>query len=168
MVKDDDKKPKTAQLVLDLELQDFLDVVSKAGGRSSISDSLSEHVVEGEALKKAWFKHVLLTLEKLNDYLETTRVVEIPQLRQELREEIAAVKKELKDALEKLEHTVEKNEDDLKVYKKDTIDPMSKTLTTLSVKTGILATVFSFFGSGLMALIIYLLRDYILKGMLGG
>ena len=162
---DKDKKQKSGQLVLDLELQDVLDIVSKAGNRSSISEELSDHVIEGESLKKAWFKHVLLTLEKLNDTVETTRTVDIPQLRKELQNDIVGVRAELKGDINKVERKIERNEEDLKQYKKETrdiIDPMNKSLITLSVKIGLFALVFSFFGSGLMALIVYLIRDYLL------
>ena len=166
----EDRRQKSGQLVLDLELQDLLDIVSKAGGRHSISEPLSEHVVEGEALKKAWYKHVLLTLEKMDAYLDTTRNVELPQLRSELKDDLHELRRELKSAIEKLERRLEKHEDEFKLYQKelkDTIDPISKSVTILIVKLGLFATLFGFLGSGIMALIVYLMRDLIAKHVFG-
>ena len=164
---DEDRKQKSGKLVLDLELQDILDLASKTNPRSTISESLSNHVIESEALKKAWFKHVLLSLEKLDDYLETTRNVEIPQLRAELRKEIYDLKLELKEIISELKVQVVKDEEAFSKFKVDKIEPMSTNLTVLKVKVAMFAAGCGFLGGGLMALIIYLLRDYILKGMLG-
>jgi hypothetical protein len=153
---DDKKKGK---VTLDIELDDLINIVSKSssGPVSSIRDASFSHAVEGEDLKKAWFKHMLLSMEKLNDLIETVRRVDISNLKNDIKDEIKIIDRKL-----------EKAEDELKVYKKDVIDPISNTVITLTVKLGLYSALAGFVGSGFMALLVYILRDYLLKPTLGG
>ncbi len=151
---DDSKKGK---ITLDIELQDLLSIVSKSGTEPAISGPYS-HTVESEDIKKAWFEHMLLSMEKLSTLVETVRSVDMFNLRTELKQDI-----------QKLENRFVKAEDELKVYKKDIIDPINNKVITLTVKLGIFGLMAGFVGSGIMTLILYIIREYLIKpAVMGG
>lgn len=149
MVEED--RRATGKVTLDIELKDLINIVSKSDS-TPLRDVNLSHSVEGEELKKAWFKHMLLSMEKLNDLIETVRRVDIANLKMEFKEEIKLVDKRL-----------EKSEDELKQYKKDIIDPINNKVITLTVKIGLFSALAGFLGSGLMGLLIYILRDFLLR-----
>ena len=142
---------KEGKVTLDIELSDLIKIVSKSNS-SPISGSPSQHSIEGEELRKAWFKHVLLSMEKMGDTIQTIRTTDLSDLRKELKAEI-----------DKIDGRVTKNEDALTTYKKDIINPLSHKVTTLMVKLGVWGVVAGFIGSGLMALLIYVLKEYYFK-----
>ena len=145
-------RAKTSTVTIDIGMDDLLDMVSKSGSKTPIEIAPSSHSVEGEDLKKAWFKHVLISMEKLNDQVEDIR-----------REDIVSIRTELKANVEKLEKTVEKVEDELKAYKKDIIDPLSTKVLTLTVKIGIWSVVAGFVGSGVMGILLTIVKEYLSK-----
>lgn len=145
-------RAKTSTVTIDIGMNDLLDMVSKSGSKTPIEIAPSSHSVEGEDLKKAWFKHVLISMEKLNDQVEDIR-----------REDIVNIRTELKANIEKLEKTVEKVEDELKAYKKDIIDPLSTKVLTLTVKIGIWSVVAGFVGSGVMGILLTIVKEYLSK-----
>lgn len=150
---------KTNKVTLDIELQDLLNAVSKKSSNGPINDVLSDHDIEGEALKKAWFKHVLLSVEKLNDIIENIRRVDISNVRAEWKEELSnvtriinkletEVKAEIKDVRDK----AIKAEDELKEYKKDVIDPLNTKVITMVAKFGIISVIAGCVGGGIIGL----------------
>lgn len=151
---DDSKKGK---ITLDIALQDLLDAVSKSGTASTISDSYS-HVIEGEELKKAWFEHMLLSMEKLSTSVEAVKSVDMLNLRTELKQDIRRVDDKLV-----------KTDDELKVYKKDVIEPINNKVITLTVKLGMWGVLAGFVGSGVMTLLLYIIRQYLIHpSIMGG
>jgi hypothetical protein len=144
-------KTKTNTVTLDIELQDLLDIVSKSGSKALLSNETTAHIMEGEDLKKAWFKHVLINIEKLADLIETVRRVDMGNLRTELKNEI-----------DNLEKKLEKYDTELKQYKKDVIDPLNNKVLTITIKLGIWSVIAGFFGSGIMAIIVYIIKEHIL------
>lgn len=149
-------KGKSNVVTLDIEMQDLLDVVSKPNNISSasINDPYSNNL-GGEDLKKAWFKHVLISVEKLNDQIESLRYVEMENFRKEFKDDVA----DLKEAIKKVEVKVEKNDDELKLYKKEIIVPLSNTVVTLTVKLGIWSLIAGFVGSGVMGIILRMIKN---------
>lgn len=142
----------TNKITLDIELKDLLNIVSKGESTHTLRDMSLSHSIEGEELKKAWFKHMLLSMEKLNDLIETVRRVDILSLKNEIKEDLKSIEKKF-----------EKADDELKQYKKDMIDPINNKVITLTVKLGLFSTLAGFLGSGLMGLLLYILRDYFLR-----
>jgi DNA anti-recombination protein RmuC len=111
------EKKLADEITLKMKIEDILEVVSKSSKSSMISDSQT-HFAEGEDLKKAWFRHMLFSMEKLNDLVETVRSVDITNLKTDLKEEIRKV--ELR--IEKLEQQIKENRTELfsKIDKVDT------------------------------------------------
>ena len=142
----------TNKITLDIELKDLLNIVSKGESTHTLRDMSLSHSIEGEELKKAWFKHMLLSMEKLNDLIETVRRVDILSLKNEIKEDLKSIEKKF-----------EKADDELKQYKKDMIDPINNKVITLTVKLVLFSTLAGFLGSGLMGLLLYILRDYFLR-----
>ena len=155
---------KTSTVTLDIELQDLLDVVSKSGSKPPLSIETTTHSMEGEDLKKAWFKHVLISMEKLNDQIDSVRRIELPDIQGEFKVDI----NELKELIKRVEVKVDKAEDELKVFKKDVISPLSDKVLTLAVKIGIYSVIAGFVGSGLMGIIVYTIKEYIIKSAVTG
>jgi hypothetical protein len=149
-------KGKSNVVTLDIEMQDLLDVVSKPNSTfpSNANDPYLSNL-GGEDLKKAWFKHVLISVEKLNDQIESLRYVEMVNLRSECKDDIG----DLKELIKKIETKAEKNDDELKMYKKEIIVPLSNTVVTLTVKLGIWSLIAGFIGSGVMGIILRMIKN---------
>lgn len=114
---DDTPEKKLAEeITLKMKIEDILEVVSKSGNRSMISDTQT-HSAESEDLKKAWFRHMFSSMEKLNDLIENVRSVDITNLKIELREEI----KKVEIRIEKLEGQIKENRNEL-LSKVDKVD----------------------------------------------
>jgi len=146
-----DKDPtQTGKITLDIELKDLLDIVSKSGGSSKISEPLTSHIIEGEDLRKAWFKHVLISVEKLNDLIETVRRIELVNLRSEF-----------KDDLKVLNSKMEKAEDNFNNYKLNTIDPIKTSIVELKVKLAFWVLIVSTIGGGVATIIFTFLKAFI-------
>ena len=137
---------KSGKVTLDIELKDLLDIVSRSDKQGGISPPTA-HMMESEDLKKAWYKHLLISLEKLNDLVETIRRHDLVNLRQEFKEE-----------LKELEVKVDKNDDELKAYKKDIIDPINNKVITLVAKLGVWSVIAGFIGSGIMGGLFFLVK----------
>lgn len=155
---------KTSTVTLDIELQDLLDVVSKSGSKPPLSNEPATHSKEGEDLKKAWFKHVLISMEKLNDQIESIRRIELIDVQNGFKVDT----NELKEFIKRVEVKVDKAEDELKIYKKEIIAPLSDKVLTLAVKIGIYSVIAGFVGSGLMGIIVYTIKEYIIKSAVTG
>ncbi len=155
---------KTSTVTLDIELQDLLDVVSKSGSKPPLSNETSAHSMEGEDLKKAWFKHVLISMEKLNDQVESIRRVDLIDIQDEFKESI----NDVKETIKKIEQKIDKAEDELKAYKKDIVSPLSDKVLTLAVKLGVWSVIAGFIGSGLMGLIFYIIKEHVIKPAIVG
>ena len=111
---------KSEEITLKMKIEDILEVVSKSGSRAMISDNAS-HIAEGEDLKKAWFRHVLSSMEKLGSLVETIRSVDMTNLKSDLKDEIRKVEARL----DRIEQQIRDNRKELS-EKAETID---KTLT---------------------------------------
>lgn len=155
---------KTSTITLDIELQDLLEVVSKSGSKPPFSNETNTHSMEGEELKKAWFKHVLISMEKLNDQVESIRRIDLVDIQDEIKASISDVK----EIIKKTDARVEKAEDELKVYKKEVISPLSDKVLTLAVKLGIWSVIAGFIGSGLMGIILYIIKEHVIKPTIAG
>lgn len=155
---------KTSTVTLDIELQDLLDVVSKSGSKPPLSTETNAHAMEGEDLKKAWFKHVLISMEKLNDQVESIRYTDIVEIRNDLKIDI----NDVKEFIKRVETKVDKAEDELKVYKKEVLTPLNEKVLTLAVKIGVYSVIAGFIGSGLMGIIIYVIKEYAIKPVITG
>jgi hypothetical protein len=145
------------KVTLDIELKDLVDMVSRAK-TPPVTGAPSQHAVEGEELRKAWFNHMLISMEKLGDNVQDIRMKDMVSLRREM-------KSELKAEIKRVEDRVTKDEDALNEYKKDTVKPLSDKITAIVAKLGVWGVLAGFVGSGLMGLVFYLLREYIfMKG----
>ena len=158
------ERVKTSTVTLDIELQDLLDVVSKSSTKPPLGTELATHSMEGEDLKKAWFKHVLIGMEKLNDQIDSIRRGDLINIQNDFKSDIT----ELKELIKKIESKFDKAEDELKVYKKDTISPLSEKVLTLAVKLGVWSIIAGFVGSGLMGIIFYTIKEYVIKPAVSG
>ena len=134
---------KSGQITLDL--QDLLDVVSKA---KDSPISTTDRGMEAEDLKRAWFNHVLLSMEKLSAAIEDVRRVDIVGLRNELKTEI-----------EKVEEKVDKNNDDLTEYKKDVIIPLNDKIVSVTTKIAVWGAAAGIFGSALMLFASWIVKN---------
>ena len=134
---DNSKDPK--KVTLDIEMQDLVDIVSKVSSGRSISSSSTTRISEGEDLRKAWFKHMFISVEKLNDLIEDVRRIDIPKLRDEIS-----------IRYDKVDNKVGKLED--KFLR------MSNKLSTLTGKISVWALLGGCIGSGVIALVVYLLK----------
>lgn len=164
----DKDKLKTGKVTLDIELQDLLDVVSRKGGVGPINEPLSEHDVEGEALKKAWYKHMLLSMEKLNDVVESIRRIDMVNLRNELKDDLLRIDIKIEKANDEFKIYKEKVNDESKAYKKDIIDPLNNKVITMWVKLGMLSLIAGCVGGGIIGLIFFVLREYFIKPAVNG
>ena len=152
-----DETTKPGKITLDIELQDLLSIVSKSGTTAPISELSASHRIEGEDLRKAWFKHVMLNIERHDDLIEKIRRIDIVNLRSELKEE-----------LRRVEAKTEKAEDELKTYKSRVIDPINNKVITLTAKLRVWSFLAGLCGSGLMAILIYVVKEFVLKPTVGG
>jgi oligoendopeptidase F len=185
---------KSGKVTLDVEIKDLLNIVSKSNAKPVLSESLA-HAIESEDLKKAWFRHTLQSLEKLNDLIETVRRVDIANLKSDMKEEI----KRVDSKVDKVEGNIKETnagisdritilENDLRMYKDDVsnmfiskdkelqeykdnikenaIEPIKTKVLSLTIKLGIWATIGGFVGSSLLAFILYMLRQYLLKSFI--
>lgn len=166
---------KTNKVTLDIELQDLLTAVSKKSNNGPVSDVLSDHDIEGEALKKAWFRHVLLSVEKLNDIIENIRRVDINNVRVEWREDLSNITKtinkleaDIKAEIKDIRDKATKSEDEFKAYKKDVIDPLNTKVITMVAKFGIISVIAGCVGGGIIGLIFFVVKESIIKPAVTG
>jgi len=153
---DRDKKNQ-GKVTLDIELKDLVDMVSRAK-TPPVTGAPSQHAVEGEELRKAWFNHMLISMEKLGDTVQDIRLKDIVNLRKE-------VKSDLKAEIKRVEDRISKDEDALNEYKKDIVKPLSDKVTSIAAKLGVWGVLAGFVGSGIMGLVFYLLREFVfMKG----
>jgi len=147
---------KTDKVTLDIEFKDLVDMVSRSKA-PLISGTYSKHMIEGEELKKAWFQHVLISMEKLGDTIQEVRTKDLVELRKEL-------KAEFQKEIQRVEAKVIKDEDTFEIYKKETIKPIHDKLTVLVTRLATWSVLAGFIGSGLMCLLMYLAKEYFFKG----
>jgi hypothetical protein len=141
------------KVTLDIELKDLLDIVSKSSGRShTISEQASDHMIEGEDLRKAWFKHLLISMEKLNDLVENIR-----------RHDLSELKQEFKSDLKALENKIAGVEKEFKDHKKDVVDPLNNKVIALTVKLGLISLMAGVVGSGITGLLFFALKEFLFK-----
>lgn len=146
----DDRRSR--KVTLDMEIEDLVEMVSKRKGALISEIPPSQHSIEGEELRKAWFKHMLLSMEKLSDQILDIRKTDLAQLKADLKED-----------LKTLDAKVIKNQDSLDMYKRDVVGPISVKLTTLVAKLGVWSVIAGFIGSGLMAMLVFILQKYVFK-----
>lgn len=146
----DDRRSR--KVTLDMEIEDLVEMVSKRKGALISEAPPSQHSIEGEELRKAWFKHMLLSMEKLSDQILDIRKTDLAQLKADLKEDLRT-----------LDAKVIKNQDSLEAYKKDVVGPISIKLTTLVAKLGVWSVIAGFIGSGLMAMLVFILQKYVFK-----
>lgn len=98
MSKDPEGSKMSDDVVLKMKLEDVLSVVAKSSVRPIMDEKAVVYNTEGEDIKKAWFRHVLYSMEKLNDLVEKVRSVDIPNLKADLKDEIYKVENRLERA----------------------------------------------------------------------
>lgn len=153
------------KVTLSVEIKDLIDIVSKS--RNSLSlESLGSHAsLEAEELKKAWFRHLLVSLEKLYDIVESIRREDLPESKKELREEVSKIERDLKEdlakietnfktELTKIEKVAEKFDDKLvkaneafDKYKTDIINPLNDKVTVMVTKMSLIGMLAGAVGS---------------------
>lgn len=148
----DDKE--TNKVTLNIELKELVDIVSKSK-TAPISGSSSQHAIEAEELKKAWFKHVLISVEKLSDTVQEIRTKDLKEVKSE-------IKAELQKELTRVEDMIKKNEGLLEDYKRETIKPVTEKINTLVAKLSVWGLLAGVAGSGIMALLLLLIEKYLL------
>lgn len=146
----DDRRSR--KVTLDMEIEDLVEMVSKRKGAFISEIPPSQHSIEGEELRKAWFKHMLLSMEKLSDQIQDIRKTDLAQLKSDFKEDF-----------KNLDAKVVKNQDSLEAYKKEVVNPISIKLTTLVAKLGVWSVIAGFVGSGLMAMLVFILQKYVFK-----
>ena len=106
-------------VTLNMKIEDILDAVTRTEGKP-ISESAAAHIAEGEDLKKAWFKYMLSSMEKLNDLVEAIRRVDIVNLKTDLKEDcrkaesrIDKIEQQVRDNRKEIESKVDKLDKDL-------------------------------------------------------
>jgi len=138
------------KISLSVGIQDLVEIVSKSGNRLSLSQSEGRNSsIEAEELKKAWFNHLLISLEKLHNSVEDVRRKDIPDLKKELKEELAKIEKDLKEDIAKAESSFKAEVDRLEklIIKNETnITEVSKTLIPLNDKVTELRTKMALIG----------------------
>jgi len=102
--------------------------------KNTFKDSAEESVREAERLKKAWFDHVLSSIEKLNANINklSSDVHEVKEIafkdvvgaKSSLRKEISLNKSDINVSVEKLEKRIEKS-----------MDKLAKNIEDLAVQT---------------------------------
>jgi hypothetical protein len=156
---------KTSKVTLDIEYEDLLNIVAgKAGSKARtalLTPESREHSMEAEELKKAWFNHMLLTVEKLAASLEKVKDVDIVNLRTELKGEIDKLDRKLDTEITAIEARVTQDERDLDTYKQTIIKPLSDKVLHISVKLAMYGVVSGSVGAALMALAVYSIKVFI-------
>lgn len=94
MTKDREDETPNDEVTLKMKLDDILGVVTKSG-RGRVLSQASVHDTDGEDIKKAWFRHMLISMERLSDLVESVRSVDISNLKSDLKDEIRRVEKRL-------------------------------------------------------------------------
>lgn len=151
---------KLDKITLDLELKDLIDIVSKSK-KAPVSEILHSHAIEAEELKKAWFRHVLISMEKLGDNINEIRTLDINNLRNELRNELLVTSNRLEKRIERLENKVDDNEKIFEDHKDKVFNPLNDKITTLTAKLATFAVIAGLAGTGIVNLIIWVVKEYV-------
>lgn len=172
----DDKSPRKVTLDID----DLVEMVSKRKSSLISETPPSRHSIEGEELKKAWFNHMLISMEKISDQIQDIRKTDLTGLKAEFKEELKNLEEKINKIQDNINAKIEKtqnelntkiksNQEDLKLhrkdvdtYNKDVVTPINLRLTTLVAKLGVWSVIAGFIGSGLMAILIFIIQKYLL------
>lgn len=144
---------------LSVEIKDLVEIVSKSSNRLSLSQSSDgrHSSIEAEELKKAWFNHLLISLEKLHNSVEDVRRTDIPNLKREFKEALNKNEDDLKEditkaevysktEIDRLEKAIVKNEASIVDISK-TITPLSEKVTELRAKMALIGVLAGSIGS---------------------
>lgn len=163
--------PDRGKLSFDIDFKDIVQMVSQAGQKSFIGADPKE-AAESEAIKKAWFEHMLLSIEKLQDAIEDVRRVEIYNLKKDVEKYLEKLEKNLekfeaglKVEIAKVEVSLKEHEKEYKDDKKTVIDPMRTNLTRLSVKMGFYGAMGGILSSAIVTLILYAINEWFIKAV---
>lgn len=145
------------------------DVDNKKINSESDKDTLQAHLVASsisnkeDALKKAWFKHVLLNIEKLYHIAEEVREEGISNL-QVLRDDVKSIADEISDKVDKIINETTKAVTNLEVKEKESVKILEKTARILNVREGMLCSILSGFVGGVVAITaIFVVREIFFK-----
>jgi len=94
MTKDQEDNTPKDEVTLRMKLDDILGVVTKSGRGRVLSNNAYDDV-DSEDIKKAWFRHMLKSMERLSNLVESVRSVDISSLKSDLKDEIRRVEKRL-------------------------------------------------------------------------
>lgn len=165
----------------DVSLAELLDLM----GRNKPLFSEKDQGSEGELLKKAWFNHVLVTLEKLDASVDNLQndvnnikqqlFKDLVELREKIRSEMQTCQGNRARVLEKLEANISATLKDLTADNDKVIESMQKNLRVLearvktqetkslvtSTKLGVYVAIASLCGGGFLQLIIVLAKHFL-------
>lgn len=160
---------KRGKLYFDINFEDIVKMVSQAGQSNFIGSGTKEDEAS-EAIKKAWFEHMLLSIEKLQDAIEDLRRIELHNLKKDIEKTLDKIEirlnkleSDLKTEILKVEKSLKEHEKEYKDDKKTVIDPMRTNLTRLSVKMGFYGAIGGILSSALVTLILYALNEWLIK-----
>jgi len=167
-----DERPESkdrGKLSFDIDFKDIVQMVSQAGHKNFMGSS-SKEAAESEAIKKAWFEHMLLSIEKLQDAIEDVRRVEIYNLKKDVEKHLEKIEKgldkseaALKIEIAKVEASLKEHEKEYKDDKKTVIDPLRSNVTRMNVKMGFYGAIGGILSSALVTLILYAINEWFIK-----
>lgn len=171
----DDKNPRKVTLDID----DLVDMVSKRKGSPISEAPPSRHSIEGEELKKAWFNHMLISMEKISDQIQDIRKTDLAGLKAEFKEELRNLEEKINKIQDNINVKIDKTQSDFNIkiasgqedlkshkkdvalYNKEVVAPINLKLATLVAKLGVWSVIAGFIGSGLMAILIFIIQKYV-------
>ena len=128
----------------------FIELIAQGGSGTpirAISTDTEKHAIDGVEAQKAWYKQMAFITEQLSR--------DVVRLRDK---ELVDVRVEVKDAINKLEERIVKDEDALDTYKKEIIKPLDKNLVSVALKVRLIIWVGALTGTSLVALLVYLAK----------
>jgi Rad3-related DNA helicase len=176
------------KVMLSREIKDLIDMVSRSkNSLSLVSMGDNSSLSEAEELKKAWFRHLLVSLEKLNDTIENIRREDLPETKKELKLDLNKLEHDLKieltktetafkaeitkienkhkeemdkvvKAAEKADERFIKSNETLDKYKSEVIVPLNEKVTVIVTKMSLIGML-----AGAVGSIIFLIIKELLK-----
>lgn len=148
-----------------LEVQTLIDTMSKSNS-NKLSLTSGEYGTEVDDLKKEWFRHLLVSLEKLDNAITDVRKSDIPELKKELKDEFIKIEKAYRLEFDRLEKSVAKAEEKLSLanekletYKTNTISPMNEKVIELKVKMSMIG----FISGAVASLVVLIIKEFVIR-----
>lgn len=121
------------------------------------------YISEAEAVRKAWFKHVLLNIEKLYQIVEEVRKEGILNL-QTLNNDIKGIADEINKKVDILVNKLSETEVNLKTNTKKPVEFLEKAaIPTIKFNLIMCSVLSGLVGGGLVAIVIFVIKEIFLK-----